>query len=193
MANEKSEKMLAFNFAIRRFAYRKLAQGLSWSLQAFPVFLLNLDLVIKANQCAQYVDDLGIAANDSQQLICNLKSVFACIQETGWKLTMAECQFGVKQVDFRGRGTTPQGVSLQKFKIRKFLENFEFPWSKKSPSIYRIFEILQKLLAHTSWQTYPDFSLLKTSDAKAKIVSPQNSRKNSVHSTESIWTYLLGR
>ena len=32
-----------------------------------------LDKVIKADQCAQYVDDIGIAANDAEQLIKNLR------------------------------------------------------------------------------------------------------------------------
>ena len=34
----------------------------------------NLDPVVKADQCAQYVDDIGIAANEADQLILNLKS-----------------------------------------------------------------------------------------------------------------------
>ena len=45
-----------------------------------------LDKVIKADQCAQYVDDIGIAANDADHLIKNLKATFECIRHVGLKL-----------------------------------------------------------------------------------------------------------
>ena len=73
-----------------------------------------LDKAIKADQCAQYVEDIGIAANDSTQLCINIKTVFECIRKAGLELTMAKCHFGVKQVDFLGRTITPEGVSPQK-------------------------------------------------------------------------------
>ena len=89
--------MLAFNFASRIFAYRRLAQGLSRSLSAFSSFMREyLDKVIKADQCAQYVDDIGIAANDVDHLMTNLRATFKCIQEAGLKLTMHKCHFGAK-------------------------------------------------------------------------------------------------
>ena len=64
--------MLAFKFASRTFAYRRLAQGLSRALSAFSSFMREyIDRVIKADQCAQYVDDIGVAATDANQLITN--------------------------------------------------------------------------------------------------------------------------
>ena len=75
MADQRSIEMLAFNFASRTFAYRRLAQGLSRALSAFSSLMREyLDKVIKADQCAQYVDDIGIAANDADHLIKNLKA-----------------------------------------------------------------------------------------------------------------------
>ena len=63
MADQQSIGLLAFNFASRTFAYRRWAQGLSRSLSAFSSFKREyLDPVVKADQCAQYVDDIGIAA-----------------------------------------------------------------------------------------------------------------------------------
>ena len=63
MSDQQSIELLAFNFASKIFAYRRLAQGLSRSLSAFSRFIREcLDPVIKAEQCAQYVDDIGIAA-----------------------------------------------------------------------------------------------------------------------------------
>ena len=69
MADQRSIEMLAFNFACRTIAYRRFAQGLSRALSAFSSFMREyLDKVIKADQCAQYVDDIGIDANDAEQL-----------------------------------------------------------------------------------------------------------------------------
>ena len=133
MADYQSIQMLAFNFASRTFAYRRLAQGLSRSLSAFSSSMREyLDKAIKADQYAQYVDDIGIAANDSTQLCINIKTVFECIRKAGLKLTMAKCHFGVKQIDFLGRTITPEGVSPQVEKVKQFLQKLKFLKSKKA-------------------------------------------------------------
>ena len=50
MADQRSLEQLAFNFAIRTFAYRRLAQGLSRASSAFSSFMREyLDTVIKAD------------------------------------------------------------------------------------------------------------------------------------------------
>ena len=68
MADQRSIEMLAFNFASRTFAYKRLAQGLSRSLSAFSSFMREyLDKVIKIDQCAQYVDDIGKAGGSVTQ------------------------------------------------------------------------------------------------------------------------------
>ena len=82
VADQQSIELLAFNFASRTFEDRKMAQGLSRSLTAFASFIRRcLDQVIKADQCAQYVKDIGIAANTPQQLINNLRAVFQCLKK----------------------------------------------------------------------------------------------------------------
>ena len=61
MADEQSVQLLAFNFASRTYAFQRLAQGLSRSVSAFSSFMRqNLDPVITADKCFQYVDDIGI-------------------------------------------------------------------------------------------------------------------------------------
>ena len=127
--------MLAFNFASRTFAYRRFAQGLSRALSAFSSFMREyLDKVIKADQCAQYVDDIGITANNATQLINNLRATFECIRTAGLKLTMHKCLFGAKEIDFLGRTITP--VRPQRPKVRNFLEKTKFPKSKKALQRY---------------------------------------------------------
>ena len=77
MADQRSFEMLAFNFDSRTFANRRLAQGLSPALSAFSALMREyLDKVIKANQCAQNVNDIGIAVNDAHHIIANLRATF---------------------------------------------------------------------------------------------------------------------
>ena len=99
--------MLAFNFASRRFAYHRLAQGLGRAHSVLSSFIRDfLGKVIKADQCAQYVDDIGIAANDAEQPITNLRATFQCIREAGLNLTMNKCHFGATTIYFLGRTIT---------------------------------------------------------------------------------------
>ena len=137
MADQQSIELLAFIFASRTFAYQRLARGLSRSLSAFSSFIrAYLDPAIKADQCAQYVDDIGIAAITPEQEIRNLRAVFHCLWKAGLKLSMAKCHFGVQEVDFLGRTITTKGVAPQKQKIAKFLEKVKFPRSKKALQRY---------------------------------------------------------
>ena len=121
MADQRSVEMLASNFASRNFAYTRLAQGLNRSVSAFSSFIREyLDPVVKADQCAQYVDDFGIAANNATDLTRNIRAVFQCIRNAGLKLTIEKCHFGVRQVEFLGRTISSEEVSLQTQKIQNF-------------------------------------------------------------------------
>ena len=111
MADQRLVEMLAFNFACRTFAYRRLAQGLSRSVSAFSSFMREyLDPVVKADQCAQYVDDIGIEANNAMDLTRNIWAVFKCICNAGLKLTTEKCHFGVRQVEFLGKTISSEGL-----------------------------------------------------------------------------------
>ena len=115
MADQQAIELLAFNFASRTLAYRSLVQGLSRSLAVFSSFFFGyLGPVIKADQCAQYIDDIGRATNTAQQLLKNLRAVFQCLREADSELSMAKCFFGVQEVDFLGHTITTKGVAPQK-------------------------------------------------------------------------------
>ena len=129
---QKSVQFLAFNFASRTFAYFRLAQGLSRSLSSFSSFIREyLDKAIKADKCAQYVDDIGIATNTPEELKNNLREVFQRIRSAGLRLTMTKCQFGAKEVEFLGRTISPSGGAPQNHKIQKYLQTLKFPRTKK--------------------------------------------------------------
>ena len=155
MADQRSVEMLAFNFASRTFAYKRLAQGLSRSVSAFSIFMREyLDPVVKADQCAQYVDDIGIIANKATDLTRNIRAVFKCIRQAGLKLTIEKCHFGVRQVDFLGRTISQEGISPQARKIQNFLDKLRLPKIKKCITALSGFrELLQKLYSQNGWKT----------------------------------------
>ena len=156
MADQQSIELLAFNFASRTFAYRRLAQGLSRSLSAFSSFILQyLDPVIKADQCAQYVDDIGIAANTPEQLIKNLQAVFQCLRKAGLKLSMAKCHFGVQEVDFLWTNNNNQWGCPSKTRDCQIPRKSQISTIQKSTStIYWLFELLRKLHTQTGRTTH---------------------------------------
>ena len=126
MADQRSVELLAFNFASRTFAYRRLGQGLSRALSAFSSFMREYpDSVIKADQCAHFVYDIGIAADTTEQLIKNIRAVFKCIRKAGLKLTIEKCHFGVTQVEVLGRTISPDGVAPQDQKVKNFSRKFD--------------------------------------------------------------------
>ena len=132
MADQRSVELLAFIFASRTFAHRRLAQGLNRSVSAFSSFIREyLDPVVKADQCAQNVDDFGIAANNATDLTRNIRAVFKCIREAGLKLTIEKCHFGVRQVEFLGRTISSEGVLPQSHKSHNFSNKVRFPKCKK--------------------------------------------------------------
>ena len=147
MGDQWSVEMLAFNFASRNFAYKRLAQGLSRSVSAFSSFMREyLDPVIKAYQCAQCVDDIGIAANNATDLTRNFRAVFKCIDQPGLKLTIEKFHFGVRQVELLGRTISPEGISSQARKIQIFLDKLKFPKSKKNNTAISEFGKLLQIL-----------------------------------------------
>ena len=120
MADYQSRQMLAFNFASRTFAISRLAQGSSKLLSAISSFMREyLDKPIKADHCAQYVDDIRIEAKDT--IMRHHQDFFECVRNTGLKLTISKCRLGVKQVNFLGRTITPSGVAFQVDKVKNSL------------------------------------------------------------------------
>ena len=81
MAGQRSVEMLALNFASRHFGNKRFAQGLNRSVSAFSGIVREFsDPVVKVDQCAQYVDDIGMAANNATDLTRNIQSAFKCIR-----------------------------------------------------------------------------------------------------------------
>ena len=133
-------------------------------MSAFSSFLREyLDPVVKADQCAQYVDDIGIAANNATDLTRNIRAVFKCIRQAGLKLAIEKCHFGVRHVEFLGRTISSEGVLPQSHKIQNFLNKLRFPKSKKALQRYLGFvNYYRKYIPRMAEKLNPFYKLLKT-------------------------------
>ena len=90
-----------------------------------------LDPVVEADQCAQYVDDIGIAANFATDFTRNIWAVFQCMRNAGLKLKIEKCHFGVRQVEFLGRTIPPEGISRKLGKFKISLTSLDSPNQKR--------------------------------------------------------------
>ena len=121
-----------------------------------------LDPVVNSDQCAQYVDDIGIAANNAGELTRNIPAVFQFIRNAGLKLTIEKCHFGVRQLEILRRTISSVGVSPQTHKIRNFMNKLRFPKSKKALQRYLGFvNYYRNYIPRMSEKPNPFYKLLK--------------------------------
>ena len=137
MADQRSTEMLAFNFASRTFAYKRLAQGLSRSVSAFSNFqreylaqLSKLTNVFSTRTTPEMQPPmLRTLPGTSRQS----SSAFAR-QDWSWQEKSATSES--KEVEFFGTRVSPEGISSQVRKIQNFLDQLTFPKSWKAPKLY---------------------------------------------------------
>ena len=130
MADNLSVQILAFNFASRTYAYKCLAQGLSKSVTGFSSFIRHyLDPCLAANTCTHYMDNIGSAVHNFDELIPSLKKIFECVGSSGLKLSPNKCEFGTPV--FLGKYITPEGIQTENKKIEKFLKKLKMPATTK--------------------------------------------------------------
>ena len=126
MADEQSIQLLAFNFGSRTFAHLRLTQGLNKSLSAFNSTIREyMDALVKADKCAQYVDDIGVAANNVDELVNNIEAVFQQIRKARLKFSMSNCASGHPKIEFPGRNITTKITAPLEDRIDKFLKYLE--------------------------------------------------------------------
>ena len=161
MADEQSIQLLAFNFGT--FAFLRLAQGLNRSLSAFNSNVREyLDPLVKTDKCAQYVDDIGIAASTVEKLVDNIEAVFTKVRQAGLKLSMSKCAFGHPEIEFLGRSIITKGIGPIEKKIDDFLKNIKLPTSVKSLQRYIGFvQFYRQYIPRLAEELVPLYKLLQ--------------------------------
>ena len=123
MADEQPIQKLSVNFDSLTFTYKRLAKDLKCSLSALTCFVREYrDPVVKTDRCAQYVDDVGLAANTRDQPIKNIERVLQCIGKAELKPSMDTCLLVWKKNEFRGKTISSEGIGPVEMKIDDILD-----------------------------------------------------------------------
>ena len=142
MADDLSIQLLAFNFGSRIYAYKCLTQGLSKSVTGFSSFIRHyLDPCLAADLCIQFMDDIGVAVNNFDELIPTLSKIFECVRKSELKLSPNKCEIETQRMKFLGNIITPAGVSPEQEKVSNFLKKIKMPQTVKQ--IKRLIEFGQ--------------------------------------------------
>ena len=165
MGDERSMQLLAFNFNSRTFAFTRLAQGLSRSVSAFSSFMRKcLDPVINADKCFQYVDDIGLGARSVDEMLNNLFEIFSCIRESGLKLSIDKCQFGLEKIQFLGNTISPEGMTPTSAKVEKFMKTLRIPKNvRQVKRMIGFFQFYKAFLPGLADNLFPFYQLLRSS------------------------------
>ena len=132
MADDVSVQLLAFNFASRTYAYKCLAQGLNKSVTGFSSFIKHyLNQCLASGNCTQFLDDIGNAVTNFEQLVPFLREIFICIRQSGLKLSPEKCEIATDTMKFLGNNISAEGISPEKSKITIFLDKFKMPKKNK--------------------------------------------------------------
>ena len=115
MADVVSVQLLAFSFASRTYAYKCLAQGLNKSVTGFSSFIRHyLDPCLASGNCTQFMDDIGNAVTNFEQLVPSLREIFICIRQSGLKLLPEKCETATDTMKFLGNNISAEGISPEK-------------------------------------------------------------------------------
>ena len=136
MADDVSVQLLAFNFASRTYAYKCLAQGLNKSVTGFSSFIRHyLDPCLASGNFTQFMDDIGNAVTNFEQLVPSLREIFICIRQSGLKLSPEKCEIATDTMIFLGNNISAEGISPEKAKITKFFDKFKMPKTTKQVNL----------------------------------------------------------
>ena len=139
LADKKSIQLLSLNFGSQTFAYKCSEQSLNFSLPAFTSFVREyLDPVVQANRCAQHVDDIGVAAHTTDELLAKFKLVFQCIDETGYKLSLDKHSFRQEENEFLNGTLVVKDFDRLKRRLT-FFKKMKFPTKLKALYSFRGF------------------------------------------------------
>ena len=163
MADRRSVEMLAFNFASRTFAYKRLAQGLSRSVSAFSSFMREyLDPVVKADQCANTWSILESQPTMLRTLpgTFGLSSSAFAMQDWNWQLKSATLESG--KLNFLEEQFHPREYRHKPTNIKIFLNKLRFPKSKKALQRYLGFvNYYRNYIPRMAEKLNPFYKLLK--------------------------------
>ena len=111
MAKDISVQLLAVHFVSISYEYKCLAQGLNKSVTRFSSFIRNyLDLCLASANCTQFIDEIGKAVTNFEQLVPSLRAIFMCIRQSGRKLSPKRCERAAHSIKILENNISAEGI-----------------------------------------------------------------------------------
>ena len=121
LADDLSVRLSAFNVRSRTYVYECLGQGLNKSVIGLSSFIRHyLDPCLAADLCTQFMNDIGNAVKNFDEMIPTLSKIFESVRKSGIKLSPNKCEIGTQRLNLLGNIITPTGVSPKQEKISNF-------------------------------------------------------------------------
>jgi hypothetical protein len=106
-----------------KYRRKRLPMGLSqspdWAQAAIE------DVFIEANllrECVEaYIDDVGVFSKSWEEHLVHLEKTLTCLQENGYRVNPAKCEWSVTETEWLGHWLTPQGIKPLAKKVQGIL------------------------------------------------------------------------
>ena len=148
---EESQEMMSIQTPIGVYSSRRLLQGGSDSGNHFQA-VLGEKFLGRVKKILQWLDDFLLYAKDERGLLDDIESFLQVCQDIGLKVHARKSHFFSKEVIFRGRIVSPEGIQFHP-------RHFKSLVSMKKPTMA---SELQQLLCATNWMrtSIPNYAVV---------------------------------
>ena len=119
-----TDNLISLNLADEQQKDTDIRTVINWLQQ-------NNQQCLASGNCTQFMDDIGNAVTNFEQLVPSLREIFICIRHSGLKLSPEKCEIATDTMKFLGNNISAEGISPEKAKITKFLDKFKMPKTTK--------------------------------------------------------------
>ena len=121
--DDESKEVCTFATPFGLYRYKRLPMG----IKCAPDIAQNvMEKILKdINDIEIYIDDIAAFSSEWYEHLDLLEKVLTKLQEKGFKINPAKCEWGVQETDFLGHWLTPEGIK---------------PWPKKTQAILNMKE-----------------------------------------------------
>jgi len=123
VAVEPSDKpKTAFSDGYRLFQFRRMPFGLSTAPTTFQRTMNVVLSPVLGRHTLAYLDDVVVYSPDFNSHLIQLEETLKILNDAGFKLNLAKCEFAVQEFRFLGFKVTPEGILPDPEKVRSIVD-----------------------------------------------------------------------